>query len=254
MTAHGRFGKMDGGGVVLMAVLLAAPPTDSASPRVCRDARDCNVAGTRALRSGQMATAQAAFEAEVRFAWCEGDAAGLLRAHNNLALLALRRGEPLEARLWADVALRLDAKSPAALYNARTADERAARLPLAPGVTGTYQSAGGDSLVNTVYVRELDGNRMQFELWASGAFSCVDLGHHEGGESGIVVLTGRDAVFETKYLGEPCRLRFTFGPDVLTLSQEGSPWDCGFGDRVYADGSYRRTSRKTPRFTPGLAR
>jgi hypothetical protein len=54
--------------------------------------------------------------------------------------------------------------------------------------------------------------------------------------------------------GCPAALRFSFGPDVLALSQEGSPWDCGFGDRVYADGTYRRTSRETPRFTTGLTR
>jgi TPR repeat protein len=235
----------------LIALLISAPLTDVPSRPVCRDAPDCNVAGTRALGSGQMAAAEAAFEAQVRFAWCADDMAALVLAHNNLALLALRRGEPLQARLWADLALKFDSRSPAALYNARLADERAARLPPAQGVTGTYWSGGGNSLINEVAVQERAGKRMQFELWASGAFSCIDMGNHEGGASGRAVLTGHDALWETQEWGGRCRLRFSFGPDALTLTQEGSPPDCGFGDRVYADGTYRRTSRQPPHFTPG---
>ena len=235
----------------LIALLFGALPTGSPSRPVCRDARDCNVAGTRALGSGQMETAEAAFEQEVRFAWCEGDTAQLVLAHNNLALLALRQGEPLQARLWADVALKLDSKSRAARYNARLADERVARLPPAQGVTGTYRSGSGDSLINEVRVQELAGKRIEFELWASGAFSCVDMGSHLGGASGRVLLTGQDAVWETQSFGERCRLRFSFGLDELTVIQEGEPQDCGFGQRVYADGTYRRTSRQPPHFTPG---
>ena len=236
-----------------LIALLNAAPTDSPSRPVCRDARDCNVAGTRALGSGRMAAAQEAFEAEVRFAWCEGDTAGLVLAHNNLALLALRRGEPLRARLWSDVALKLDARSPAALYNARSANERIARLSPAQGVTGTYSSSAGDPLINEVRVQELAGNRMRFELWASGAFSCADMGHHMGGASGIVAFNGGDAVWETQDFGDRCRLLFSFGPDELTVRQEGSPADCGFGNRVYADGTYRRTSRQAPQFTPSVS-
>jgi len=235
----------------LIALLFSAPLTVLPSRPVCRDARDCNVAGTRALGSGQMAAAEAAFEAQVRFAWCEGDTAELVLAYNNLALLALRRGEPLQARLWADLALELDSRSPAALYNARLADERAARLPPAQGVTGTYWSGGVASLINEVWVQELAGKRIRFELWASGAFSCIDMENHVGGASGRAVLTGHDAVWQTQEWREPCRLRFSFGPDKLTLTQEGAPEDCGFGQRVYADGTYRRTSRQPPHFTPG---
>jgi hypothetical protein len=238
---------------VALIALLGAAPADSPSGTVCRDAQDCNVAGTRALGSGRMAAAQEAFEAEVRFAWCEGDTAGLVLAHNNLALLALRRGEPLRARLWSDVARKLDARSPAAQYNARSANERLARLPPARGVTGTYSASAGDPLINEVRVQELAGNRMRFELWASGAFSCVDMGNHEGGASGIVAVEGRDAVWETQDFGGLCRLLFSFGPDELTVRQEGTPADCGFGARVYADGTYRRTSRQAPHFTAGVS-
>ena len=52
-----------------LIALLSTPLTDLPSRPVCRDAPDCNVAGTRALGSGQMAAAEAAFEAQARFAW-----------------------------------------------------------------------------------------------------------------------------------------------------------------------------------------
>ena len=234
----------------LIALLLGPVPSDSSSLSACRNAPDCNVAGTRAMGAGQMAAAEAAFQAQLRFAWCEGDNAGLVLAHNNLALLALRRGQPLQARLWADLALKLDSQSSAAVYNARRADERAASLPAGDGVTGTYKSGFGGPLINEVWVQEVAENRIRFEVWASGAFSCVDMGNHLGGASGDVALTGRDAVWETQEFGGTCRLHFSFGPDALTVTQEGSPEDCGFGQRVYADGTYRRTSRQPPHFTP----
>jgi hypothetical protein len=72
-----------------------------------------------------------------------------------------------------------------------------------------------------------------------------------GGAFGIVPLTGRVAVWETREWGEPCGLRFRFGPDELTIEQDGTDVDCGFGGGVHADGRYRRISRKPPAFEPG---
>jgi hypothetical protein len=226
--------------------------SDPPSQPVCRSAPDCNVAGTRALESGRMDAASAAFKAEAGFAWCAGDTAQLALAHNNLALLALRRDEPLGARMWAGVALRFDPKSRAGLYNARVADERVARLPIAQGVTGTYEYYWGEPEGNLVSIEELPGKRVRFELWATHAFSCHDMEPGpQGGATGVTVLNGRDAVWESREFTENvCRLRFSFGPDELLVTQEGSAMDCGFGNGVYADGTYRRTSRQPPRFTP----
>jgi hypothetical protein len=77
------------------------------------------------------------------------------------------------------------------------------------------------------------------------------MGATEGEASGRVVLTGHDAVWEMQEWGEPCRLRFSFGPDEITLTQDSLPQDCGFAGEVYADGTYRRTSRQPPHFTGG---
>jgi hypothetical protein len=236
----------------LIALLVGGPRSDAAPRPVCRDAPDCNVVGTRALGSGQMAAAEAAFKAQVRYAWCAGDTAEIVLAHNNLAVLALRRGEPLQARLWADVALRHDATSPAARYNARRADERAARLPPAQGVTGTYWSRWGDSRGHEVEVQELPGKRLQFELHATHIIggACDDPYVTEGGAYGHAALTGAVAVWQTDEWGGLCRLTFSFGPDELTVTQDGMAQHCGFGGEVTADGTYHRTSRQPPHFTP----
>jgi hypothetical protein len=237
----------------LLTLLRLTAPSDGASPATCRNAPACNVSGTRAMAAGQMAAADAAFDAELRFAFCEGEDAGRVLAYNNLAVLALRRGLPLEARLWADRALKLDPRSTAAAYNARRADERAAGLPAGHGLTGTYKSAAAGPLINEVWVQELSPNRLRFAVWADAAFSCADMGNHVGGASGEIVLTGQDAVWESREFGDVCRLHFSFGTDALTVTQEGSPEDCGFGQRVYADGAYRRTDRQPPHFTAAPA-
>ena len=240
-------------GLLALLAVSTPPSSDERSSPICRSAPDCNAAGTRALASGQMDAASSAFAAEIRFAWCEGDTAQLVLAHNNSALLALRRADPLLARLWAGVALKLDPGSTAARYNARLADERAAGLPPTEEVTGTYRYHWGEPEGNLVEVQELPGKRLRFELWATHAYSCREMGTGPlGGAGARVALTGRDAVWETQeFTGRLCRLRFSFGPDELTVTQDGAPEDCGFGYGVRADGTYRRTKRQPPRFTPG---
>jgi hypothetical protein len=240
--------------LVLGAVnAVAAQPAPVPLRSSCRDAANCNFEGTRALAGGRMAAARAAFEKEVCFAWREGDDAPRVRAHNNLSLLALRQGEPLEARLWARLALKLDPASGAARHNARLAEEAVARLPPGQGLTGTYRHYWGDSIGDEVWIEERPGGRVRFELWAVASTTsepCHPPPHTVGGASGEMTLAGRVAVWETREWAGTCRLRFSFGTDELLLEQDGSAMDCGFGHAVSADGPYLRTSRRPPRFTP----
>jgi hypothetical protein len=126
-----------------------------------------------------------------------------------------------------------------------------ARLPPALGVTGTYWYRWGDALGDEVAIEELPGNRIRFELDALRivASPCDARDFTQGGARGEAALVGSVAVWETQEWGRPCRLRFSFGPDEVAVTQEGDDQDCGFGAGVHADGTYRRTSRRTPRFT-----
>lgn len=229
-------------------LLLAAAKPGPA----CRDAADCNVAGTHALRAGRLDAAQTAFEREANFAWCgDRETPAVVLARNNLAVLALRRGRPLEARLWADLALKEDPGSGAARHNARLAAERVARLPPGAGVTGTYWCRWAGAVGHEMIVQELPGKRIRFEVQAIHLVpsrACDPPEYRMGGAMGIVDLKGRVAVWRTEELGGECVLRFTFGPDEVTVEQDGLPQQCGFGGDVGADGRYRRTSRGTPRF------
>jgi hypothetical protein len=190
-------------GAGLIAVLPGAPPADAAPRAVCRDAADCNVAGTRELNAGRMPAAQAAFETEVCFAWREGETAQIVRAHNNLSLLALRRGEPLEARLWAGLALVFDQSSRAARHNARLADEGVAALPSAQGVTGTYWHRWGESLGHEVAIQELPDKRIRFALHAVSIIGspCHARDYNEGGAYGYASLAGRVATLGDAGMG-----------------------------------------------------
>lgn len=233
----------------LLSALAASAAAGPAWP-ACRSAPECNLAGTRALASGQMEAAEAAFTAETGFAWCEGQTAQMVLAHNNAALLALRRGQPLRARLLAGVALKFDPRSTAALHNARLADEAAALLPPAEGVGGRYEYLWGEPFGNSVDVQELPGRRIRFEVSATHDWNCAEMGiGPQGGADGRARLAGHEAVWETRrWTGELCRLRFSFGRDELTVTQDGGDTDCGFGHGVHVDGTYRRTSRE-PHFT-----
>jgi len=71
----------------------------------------------------------------------------------------------------------------------------------------------------------------------------VNLGNAEG----TAEITGDTAVFASSE--GSCRITIKFArPGTINVSQEGTDADCGFGVNVTADGVYRKTSSKKPRF------
>lgn len=70
---------------------------------------------------------------------------------------------------------------------------------------------------------------------------------HIGEGSGEATLTGKTAVFKPKDT-TACTITLRFAGSKLIVKQEGSDADCGFGQHVYANGTYRRQSRRPPRF------
>lgn len=69
-----------------------------------------------------------------------------------------------------------------------------------------------------------------------------------GEASGNAAINGDTAVYESKEFGQ-CKITIKFvRPGRITVSQEGTDGDCGFGHNVMANGTYRKVSSKKPKF------
>ena len=68
-----------------------------------------------------------------------------------------------------------------------------------------------------------------------------------GEGSGIAKIEGDTAVFKPEGVEDECKITLKFARGKLVVTQEGI---CGFGFNVRADGTYKRTSSKKPKFDP----
>ncbi|HSI16005.1 MAG TPA: hypothetical protein VK961_28410, partial [Chthoniobacter sp.] len=62
---------------------------------------------------------------------------------------------------------------------------------------------------------------------------------------GIAIIEGDTAIFRPEGAEEECKITMKFTGGKLIVKQEGT---CGFGNRVYSDGTYKKTSNKKPNF------
>ena len=182
------------------------------------------------------------------------------------ALIALggeRTASPVTRQLamprdhWNQVGDKLDARSPhkpvCSLLNTKLGghacvDPRAPRSFYVVTLAGSEwsgvwrDSRGGDSEVRTI---DHGGGDVEFQLDLWGGPPA----DNSGGMEGRVSVKQGKAAFETKEFGALCRIEFTFSSKELILRQAlGSPAECGFGNRIFADGTFARTSRKVPTF------
>jgi hypothetical protein len=75
----------------------------------------------------------------------------------------------------------------------------------------------------------------------------ANLGQLEG-EADI---KGDTAVYSSDEFG-PCRITIRFlRPGTIKVTQQSDGAGCGFGHRVTADGTYKKTSNKKPNFEDG---
>jgi hypothetical protein len=68
---------------------------------------------------------------------------------------------------------------------------------------------------------------------------------NEGAGSGIARIEGDTAIFKPEGAEDECEIKLKFAERKLTVTQTGT---CGFGNHVYADGTYKRVSSKKPKF------
>jgi hypothetical protein len=99
------------------------------------------------------------------------------------------------------------------------------------------KEAGGTLAV----VDDAEGTRFQLQLWR-GAPS-FNMGFLEG----RLTIEGGRATWRSP--DGACAIAFAFARETVVLKQErGDDAACGFGHAVSADGTYRRISRKKPKF------
>jgi hypothetical protein len=71
-------------------------------------------------------------------------------------------------------------------------------------------------------------------------------GYHTGNINGIMTVTANRGFFKEKqdFSDSFCTLIFTFSAKSVSISQDGTDIDCGFGAFVYADGDYKKRNGK----------
>lgn len=113
---------------------------------------------------------------------------------------------------------------------------------LSKNITGTYTfgdlegTKGGGYLA----IKKQEDDSLKFELTLNiGAPN-----RSSGSVTGMLFLEDNVAVFTTTEYSEedPCAISFTFKEDnsIEIKQNEGSPFSCGFGNRVFANGLYTK--------------
>ena len=75
-----------------------------------------------------------------------------------------------------------------------------------------------------------------------------ELTANTGEGSGTAKIEGDTAIFKPEGAEDECKITLKFTGGKLVVTQEGM---CGFGFNVRADGTYKRTSAKKPKFDAG---
>jgi len=104
--------------------------------------------------------------------------------------------------------------------------------------TGTY--AHVRSADNTIQILALPDGRIRVGFDGTN-------GVNFGRLFGTATLEGGAGSF-APYDTEGCRIHLHVSAETLTVRQEGHSADCGLGHGVLAEGTFKRTSRKKPRF------
>ncbi len=116
--------------------------------------------------------------------------------------------------------------------------------PMEGGATGTYafelpNEAGSGELE----VLDNGDETVRFSLTVVGPPPA----HNQGYMEGTASLMGNTATITTTEYGGKCVIDLTFGEEeVVVKTVTGGSAECGFGNNVMADGTYKRTSDTNP--------
>lgn len=99
-----------------------------------------------------------------------------------------------------------------------------------------------------IKILALGGGKLKIEMDLIYPFTdgTGELSANMGTLTGIAEISGDTAVYSSEEFGV-CRITIKFAkPGTIEVSQEGVS-SCGFGHRVTADGTYKKTGGKKPR-------
>jgi len=111
--------------------------------------------------------------------------------------------------------------------------------------TGTWSWSGSNESAGYLLTKQT-GQRVRFQLEIQRGAPSYNSGFIEG----EFVLKGHKGSYQNDEFG-PCEISFDFRKGEVILSQPESKLDCGMGFGVYAQGSYKCRSHKTPKFSKG---
>src|SRR5437867_3322470 len=99
---------------------------------------------------------------------------------------------------------------------------------------------------NEFKIWALGQQRLQIEFFGTPEYKTAQGPTANDGEgSGIARIEGDTAIFKPDGAEEECKITLKFAGGKLIVTQTGT---CGFGNHVYADGTYTKVSSKKPKF------
>jgi len=99
---------------------------------------------------------------------------------------------------------------------------------------------------NEFKIWALGQQRLQIEFFGVREYkSAAGPTANTGEGSGIARIEGDTAIFKPEGAEDECEIKLKFANEKLVVTQTGS---CGFGNHVYADGTYKKVSSKKPKF------
>lgn len=109
--------------------------------------------------------------------------------------------------------------------------------------TGTYRYKSGN-YNNAVGVEDLGKNRYRISIAANYEYKVDgEWMANSGGTGGDVTLEGDTAVLVPADFPD-CRITLKFSSNKIVVKQKGADFECGFGGKVSAEGTYVKTSDK----------
>jgi hypothetical protein len=121
------------------------------------------------------------------------------------------------------------------------AETMAQKIVTAADVNGTWRYKD-----NIFKIWALGNQQLRVEFLGTYEYGTRDgLMANTGTGSGIATIVGTTASFRPEGADEDCMITLTFRKGKLVVDQTGG---CGFGHNVIANGSYKKISRRKPKF------